>query len=296
MAISRRHFLVLPAAQAAAQSLPAPKPAVAPQLCLYSQVFIKVEYADLAPIIKGFGVDACDLSMQPGGHVRPDRASLDLVRAVESLRGGGVDVPVITTAFTNMEDPNARETFAICQILKLTLCKAGVWKYGAGDVMARLNEARREIAGMAALGRATDVTVALRNQAGENVGAAIWDADAALRGLDAQFIGYDFDIAQAVAACGPEGWATALRLALPRVKTVTASDVQWVKSEGRWKAAPCPLGEGMVEWPRFFSLLARGGFKGPLSLRVEYQPENEITAIQRDLDFLKKQIGAAYKA
>jgi L-ribulose-5-phosphate 3-epimerase len=80
------------------------------------------------------------------------------------------------------------------------------------------------------------------------------------------------------------------------VKTVTASDMLWVKAEGKWKPAPCPLGEGMVDWPRFFSLLARGGFKGPLSLRVEYQPGNEIAAIERDVEFLKKQIRTAYGA
>ncbi len=287
------------AAGVAAQTRPriqeAPAPRVTPPVCLYSQAVVKVEYADLAPVLKGLGCDGCDLSVQAGGHVRPDMASLDLTRAVESLRGAGIDVPVITTALTSAQDPNAQEVLGIAGIIKVPLFRPGHWKYGAADVMTRLSEVRRDVALLGGLGRATGMAMALHNQAGDNVGAAIWDTDTMIRGMDPQAVGYDFDIASAVAQGGAEGWAIALRLALPRVKMVTAADFYWAKTDAvGWKMTPCPLGEGMVDWPRFLAMLARANFQGPVSLHMDYQPRDEVEAIRRDLAFLKKQIAAAY--
>jgi sugar phosphate isomerase/epimerase len=241
------------------------------------------------------GFDYCDLSVQEGGHVRPDMASLDLVRAVEHLRGAGIDVPVITTALTSAQDPNAREVLGVAGIIKIPLFRPGHWKYGDADVMTRLSEVRRDVSQLGGLGRAAGLAMAFHNQAGDSVGASVWDTDAVIRAMDPQAVGYDFDIAAAVAEGGEEGWFVALRLALPRIKMVTVSDFYWAKADsGGWKMTPCPLGQGMVDWPRFCATLARANFQGPISLHLDYHPPNDVTALQRDLEFLRKQIAAAY--
>ena len=87
----------------------------------------------------------------------------------------------------------------------------------------------------------------------------------------------------------------ALRLALPRIKAATVKDFYWAKdSSGVWKAIGCPLGEGMVDWPAFFTALARAHFVGPISISMAYQPNNDVAAIRRDLEFTRKQVEAAY--
>ncbi|HUP03238.1 MAG TPA: TIM barrel protein [Bryobacteraceae bacterium] len=301
MSFTRRQFLAAAAAiPAAAQNRTeppqGPPPRVTPPICLYSQVLIKIEYADLAPALKSLGFDGCDLSVQPGGHVRPNMASLDLTRAVESLRGGGIDVPVITTALTDVQDPDAREVLGIAGLIKVPLFRAGHWKYGGGDPMARLAEVRRDISLLGALAHAAGVVMTLHNEAADTVGASIWDTDAVIRAFDPQAVGYDFDIGAATAQAAAGGWFAALRLALPRIKMVTASDFYWEKAGGAWKVTACPLGEGMVDWPRFFGTLAGARFLGPVSLHMDYHPANDVAAIQKDLAFLKKQIPAAYAA
>jgi sugar phosphate isomerase/epimerase len=241
------------------------------------------------------GFDGCDLSVQPGGHVRPNMASLDLVRAVESLRGAGIDVPVITTSLTSAQDPDANEVLGIAGIIKIPLFRPGHWGYGDGDVMTRLAEVRRDISILGGLARAAGLAMAFHNQAGDSVGASVWDTDAIIRAMDPKAVGYDFDIAAAVAEGGAEGWAVAFRLALPRLKMVTAADFYWAKADtGGWKIMPCPLGEGMVDWPRFCATLARANFQGPISLHLDYHPASDVAAIERDLGFLKKQIAATY--
>ena len=302
MQFTRRQILAAAAARAFAQSRPgiqqAPAPRTTPPLCLYSQALVKIDYADLAPALRGLGFDGCDLSVQPGGHVAPHMASLDLTRAVESLRGGGIDVPLITTALTSAQDPNAEEVLGIAGIIKISYFRPGHWAL-TGDPQTRIAAARRQIANLAALGRAAGIAMAFHNQAGNWVGASVADADRDIIGaLDPRFAGYDFDIANATvtapATPSREGAWEALRIALPRLKAVTVADFKWAQKDGAREPVPCPLGEGVVDFERLAAALAKANFLGPISLHVDYQPTDDVSAIQRNLEFLKKKIAAAY--
>ena len=272
------------------------KPRTKPPICLYSKQLAKVEYDELGKVLRDLGFDGCDLSVEPGGHVLPEQAQADLVRAVLAVTDVGLDVPMFTTSITSPADPNIRIVLGIGNFMGVPLFRPGVWKYnGTSQIEARLAEVQREIAGLAALGRSAAMAMGLRNVAGDNVGSAVWDTNLIIRGADPQWVGYDFDPGSATAAGGEDGWWVALRLALPRLKMVTLNDFTWTRdASGAWKAAPCPLGEGMVDWPRFFAALARVKFTGPLSLEMAYRPAKELEAIGRDLAFVRKQVAAAY--
>jgi len=272
------------------------KPRTKPPICLYSKQLAKVEYDELGKVLRDLGFDGCDLSVEPGGHVLPEQAQADLVRAVLAVTDVGLDVPMFTTSITSPADPNIRIVLGIGNFMGVPLFRPGVWKYnGTSQIEARLAEVQREIAGLAALGRSAAMAMGLRNVAGDNVGSAVWDTNLIIRGTDPQWVGYDFDPGSATAAGGEDGWWVALRLALPRLKMVTLNDFNWTKDTGgAWKATPCPLGEGMVDWTKFFAALARAKFTGPLSLEVAYRPVKELEAIRRDLGFVRKQVAAAY--
>ena len=304
MALTRRQLLAAMAAGAGRAAAQAPaqykaggaKPRTRPPVCLYSKQLAKVEYDNLGKVLRDLGFDGCDLSVEPGGHVLPEQAQADLVRAVLAVTDVGLDVPVFTTSITSPADPHIRLILGIGNFMGVPLFRPGVWKYnGTTEIEARLGQAQAEIAGLAALGRSAAMAMGLRNVAGDNLGSAVWDTNLIIRGQDPQWVGYDFDPGSAAAAGGMDGWWLALRLALPRLKMVTLNDFTWTKDAGgAWKATPCPLGEGMVDWPRFFAALARVKFTGPLSIEVGYRPEKEVDAIGRDLAFVRKQVAAAY--
>src|SRR5512146_3375254 len=109
MSVTRRQLLGgLAAGAAAAQVRPhgnGPKPRTSPAVCLYSQVLIKVPYPELGEILRGIGVDGCDLTVMKGGHVAPEQSAVDLMRAIEAITGFGLDVPVLSTSYTNLADP-----------------------------------------------------------------------------------------------------------------------------------------------------------------------------------------------
>jgi L-ribulose-5-phosphate 3-epimerase len=271
-----------------------PKPRTAPSVCLYSQVLIKVGYDELGPLLKSLGVDGCDLTVMPGGHVDPQEAGLHLMRAIEAITGVGLDVPVLSTAYTSLADRTLNTVAGVAHEMGVPLLRAGHWKYPpGGEIEARLGEVQRDISGLAALARAAQMTVVIQNIPGE-VGGALWDTHMLVRGIDPRLIGYDFDAGNAVAA-GGTGWETALQLVLPRIRVVTARDFYWNKDAGGvWKPVACPLGEGMVDWRKLFAALARVRFTGPISVPLDYQPKDEMGSVRRDVEFLKKQVAAAY--
>jgi sugar phosphate isomerase/epimerase len=301
MGLTRRQLLAAAAGagRAAAQAqykAGGAKPRSKPPVCLYSKHLAKVEYDELGKVLRELGFDGCDLSVEPGGHVLPEQAQADLVRAVMAVTDVGLYVPMLTTSITSPADPNIRIVLGLAGFMGVPLFRPGIWKYnGTSEIEARLTEVQNEIAGLAAAGRDSRMAMGVRNVAGDNVGGAVWDTNVMIRGMDPQWVGYDFDPGAATAAGGVDGWWVALRLALPRLKMATLNDFTWTKDTGgAWKATPCPLGEGMVDWSRFFAALARVKFTGPLSIEIGYQPAKQLDAIRRDLEFVRQQVAAAY--
>ena len=292
--MTRRQWIAAAAAlpAAAQQPAPPPKPRSRPMLCLFSKHLQKLPYIEIGAVIKQLGFEGCDLTVRQGGHVIPEKAPVDLLRAIESLRADDVEVPMITTDLTNPTVWTARLVLGIAGRMGVPFYKPGYWRYTAADIETRIVEVRREAAGLVALGRAYGMAAGFHNHAGDYVGEAIWDTRAIIGDLDPRWAGYYFDPGHATAEGGVAGWNISLRMALPRLKMVALKDFFWEKTGGKWQKTNCPMGQGMVEWPKVFAMLAAAKFTGPMSLHVEYNPADELTAIATDLKFVKKQLEA----
>lgn len=292
MPLSRREFTIGAAAALQASAQP---PKTIPTICLFSKHLPKIHYSELGGVLKDLGFAGCDLTVRPGGHVEPTLAAADLYRAIESIRAEGVEVPLITTALVTAADSTARPIVAIAGRMKVPYFKLGYWPYRPADnIEARIAEVRRDVAGLVALAHAYGMTAGFHNHSGNYVGEAVWDTRAIIGDMDTHWIGYYFDPCHATAEGGEAGWNIGMRLALSRLKMVALKDFYWEKQKGRWQVKWCPMGEGMVNWPRVFSAFAGARFSGPISLHVEYEPADEMAAIARDLEFIKKQVKAAY--
>ena len=266
-----------------------------PALCLFSKHLPNLNYSELARTVKQIGFDGVDLTVRPEGHVLPERVAEDLPRAVDTLRGAGLAVPMITTGLTSASDPAARPTIETAGRLSVPRFKMGYWNYRDREsIDARLGEVQRDVTGLVALAKEHGVTAGYHNHSGNYVGAAVWDIRAIIGDMDAKSIGYYFDPCHATAEGGEAGWKIATRMVLPRMQMVAIKDFVWEKRNGKWEMQMCPLGDGMVRWAEFFAMLAAARFAGPISMHAEYEPVDEA-ALARDLAFLKKQVEAAYR-
>jgi sugar phosphate isomerase/epimerase len=300
MAITRRELMAGLAGGASLASAQdrmanAPKARLSPAICVHSEQFPKVPYDELGPILRTLGFDGCIVAFGPTGHVTPEHADLDLMRFVEAITGNGLDVPALATPFTSPTHPTVRMAFGVGGEMGIPIFRPGEWKYAdATDLDQRFAAVQREIMAFASMGSQTHMAVALHNATGDAFGASLWDIQMAIRGVDPRLLGYDFDIGYATAHGGRESASAALRMALPRLKAVTVRDCFWNKTADGWKIQQCPLGEGMVDWPPFFTALSRIRFTGPILLAVEYASEGELAPIRKDLAFVKKGLSAVF--
>jgi L-ribulose-5-phosphate 3-epimerase len=313
--VTRRHALAALGAsallardarpQAAAEKNGGPKAGVAqaaratPLICAFSQNLIKVPYPELGMIAQQIGYDGVDVTVMEGGHVNPRITNVDLVRAFESVRGAGLEVPMITTTITTINDQTAYPILAITGHTQVHLYRLGFWPYAspnqAGalnqpiDIPRRMAQVRSDLTALLALGRNYQMTAMFPNRAGGYVGEAVWDAQAILGDMDPQWIGYYFDPSQITG-----DWEIALRLALPRLKAVALQDYTLIKDGSAWKMQMCQLGEGMVDFPAFFRILAEARYTGPISIHQEYRAQDELAAMNKDLEFVRRQVKVAW--
>jgi sugar phosphate isomerase/epimerase len=154
---------------------------------------------------------------------------------------------------------------------------------------------RNDLAQFAATATRCNITALLANHAGSYPGRSIPEVDFMLAGIDRGALGYCFDPAQAVMeARAPNGWEAALNAALPRVGAVALSDVAIEKDGDAVKMRACPMGEGVIDWKKFFSVLAAARFHGPVSMHMDYAPRSEVNALRKDLAFARARLDEAW--
>jgi len=271
-------------------------------LCFFSKHLPRMDGRGLGRALKPLGFDGVDLTVRPGGHVTPARVTQDLPAFVAGIRQAGLAVPMITTALLSDADPAARTTLEAAAALQIPFFKPGYYSYAFVDVRKELDAAGKQLRGLAALGARHGVHLGFHNHAG-NIGGGIWDIVSVIDTLDPKSAGYYFDVRHAVVEGGDGGWRSAFNVAAPRLSMIALKDFFWAKTATGWRVQNCPMGEGMVNWKAFFSLLAKAGFHGPASLHLEYDvpgatPDaveaNTLAAAARDIAFVKARMAEAY--
>lgn len=242
-------------------------------IVFFSKHLAELSWADLGAAVKRMGYAGVDLTVRPGGHVLPERVTEDLPKAVAAIRGAGSAVQMLTTGLTRADDPAARPTVMGAKAVGVPLLKPGYYRYALKDVRAELAAAVESFAALVRLASEAGVTFGYHNHSGTYVGAAMWDTLQLVEPLPRAAAGYYFDIRHAVVEGGDAGWRLGTQLVAPRLEMLAAKDFYWDKqADGRWRIVDCPLGEGMVNWPAFFTEIAKTPFKGPVTVHVEYDP------------------------
>lgn len=290
--MTRRDFVIT------ASALPlAAQSKARPSLCVFSKHMAQFQWDELGAKVKELGFDGIDLTVRPKGHVLPERVAEDLPRAVDAIRKHGLTVPMITTDLKDASNPAAKPTFEAMKKAGVPLYKVGYWVYKREpDVLATIAECKRKFQGLIALSSQYGLTAGLHNHSGTDVGCAIWDYREILAGSSEKDAGYYFDPGHAVIEGGLFNYRVSLDIVQPRLKMSAIKDFHWEKREGKWRTRWCPLGEGMVPWPEFFAAYAKASFTGPLSLHQEYPGGEELSAVRKDLEFMRKHVEAAYGA
>jgi len=272
------------------------------RICVFSKHLQWLDYKNMGEAAAEIGFDGVALTVRPGGHVLPERAENDLPKAVEAVRQAGIEVPMLTTAITDPADAQSQTILTLAARYDIRHYRMGYYSYDqADDIAGRLNELKPMVRGLAELNQRFKVFGGYQNHVGEEyVGAPIWDIWELVRDLNPNWIGCQFDVRHATVD-GATAWPVHYRLVAPYTRMLAVKDFRWKQINGKWEAENCPLGQGVVDFPRFIQMLKEHAFAGPISLHYEYplggaehggtkleMDRGEFfAALKRDLDTLR---------
>ena len=291
--LNRRQFLASAAAAAAFPWLGSPQAATASHpLCVFTKALQSLSYDQLASRIAALGFSGIEAPIRTGGHIEPEEVREELPKMVTALKKHGLEVTIMTSSVNSVSQPHTETTLRIAAELGIRQYRMQYFTYDADrPIRQQIREIRGHLQDLAALNLELGIQGLYQNHAGERYfGAGLWDLEQALRGIDPAAIAVCYDVRHATVE-GGQTWPITFRLLRNKIAALYAKDFTWGTGQGPQNT---PLGWGRVNYPRFFEMVKESGFRGPISLHVEYidhrdpkrVPEH-LAAMGRDLETLK---------
>jgi len=239
-------------------------------LNLFSKSLHWLDWSGMATAVAAMGFDGIDLTVRPNGHVVPERVAEDLPKAVEIIKKAGLKVHMITTAITKADEPHTEAILKAASSLGIAYYRMGWIEYdGKKSMEENIRTIQTQLVKLAALNKKYNIHGGYQNHSGANFGSPVWDLWMNTKDIDPQWIGSQYDILHATVE-GANSWPLGLKLLKSHVRTMDIKDFHWSKTDTGWKAEVVQLGDGMIDYKRYLSLVKEYNIAGPFSLHFEY--------------------------
>jgi L-ribulose-5-phosphate 3-epimerase len=275
---TRRNFIKKAASGAAALPFLSPLTlrgssvkAETPKICFFTKDLQWLGFDDLAVVLKEAGYDGADFTVRKGGHIEPENVVRDLPKAVRAMQQHGLTVPMVASGVQSAEEPGIDDYLKALSENGVKYYRMGYLDYNYKIPIEDNIKAFREIfAALAEKNSMYNVCGVYQNHSGTRLGASIWDLDQALEKIDPNLVGCQFDIRHATYE-GGKSWENDFRLIAPHIRTTVAKDFYWIKDEkGTWRHQNVPMGEGMVDFKKYFELYKAMNIQEPMTIHAEY--------------------------
>lgn len=270
------------------------------EIHIFSKHLQFLNYKDMSEAAKEMGFDGVDLTVRPKGHVLPERVIDDLPKATEAMRQFGLIPKMFSSNVIDTTNEIQKTVLKTAKQFGYEFYRPAWIKYKSDDVILKKVElAKKTFNELARLNEEIGIMGSYHNHSGHYVGAAIWDLHKAIEHISPTFFGCQYDIMHATVE-GGENWEINFNLIKPHINTLVIKDFKWKKVNDKWKRTFTPLGEGMVDFKRYFKLLKENNINTPISLHVEYDlggaehggkptidNKEVFNIIKHDLDFIR---------
>lgn len=274
-----------------------------PGIHLFSKCLHFLDYQELAATAATLGLQGFDLTVRPKGHVEPENFERDLPTVIKAINEAGSSCEMMVTSIVSTENQRDYDLLALAHSLGIKSYRLGSLKYDLDvSAMESVERYKVQLASLAKWNREIGITGMYQNHSGErNFGASVWDIYLATRDLDPDALGIQFDVRHATTE-GGRNWPDSFRLVRPQIRSLAIKDFKWAVINGKWKLVNTPIGQGMVDFKRYFRMLKDAGMNYPITLHCEHDlggaekgkkdptiPRDEIlAAIKQDIDTVKK--------
>ena len=253
------------------------------QFVLFTDNLADLTIPQACAAAKDAGFNGLDLTLRPGGHVRPENAEMGLSAATQAADAAGMTIPMVSTALTDADSPHAEAIFAAAAHYGARRVKLGYWEYRPfGTLANQISEARAKLQRLAQLGRKYHVLPCVHCHSGRFLAAGGPMLYLILRDFDPAEVGAYVDPMHMTIEGGRAGWEMGLDLVAPWLALVGVKNFRWLPEgrdglgQQRFRWEYCPLADGQAPLPEFFAYLRQLKYDGIVSLHSEYKGETSF--------------------
>jgi len=267
---------------------------------LFSKPLDSYDFDFMCECLVKSGIEGFDLTVRPGGKVEPSSVDTILPRLVEEAGKYKLKIDMMVTGILSVTDPFAEQVLKTASFSGVKYYRLGWFQYEKNsDILQTLEKDRILLREIAELNRKYKIHGGYQNHSGAGVGGPVWDLHELLRDLPPEYLGSQYDVRHAMVE-GANTWVLGMRLIADHIRTLAVKDFTWRTVNGKPEAVTVPLGEGMVDWDTFFTMIKELNITGPITLHVEYpllengeeklplirQQEIIVKKLSKDVDFL----------
>lgn len=308
--LSRRDFIkqaavaaaVLPAVSTGFYPSDMAKGEQALEVHIFSKCLHFLDYERMAAFAAKVGFDGIDLTVRPGGHVVPEKVAADLPKAIGEIQRAGLKSTMIATTMADPADAVGRNVLEVAASLGIPFYRTDYFQYLKDkSIPESIGFFQKRAKELSELNSRLAIVGCYQNHAGLMMGASLWELWDVLQHADHDYLGVQYDVRHAVVE-GGRSWINGLKLIQPHIKTIVVKDFKWVEQGGQWRSVGTPIGEGMVDFKKYFRMLKDFNIQVPVSLHIEYPlggvesgakqlkiaPEEVFRAMERDLSAIRR--------
>ena len=216
------------------------------------------------------GYDGLDLTVRSKGHVLPENVEKDLPKAVAAMRKAGLKAEMITTKIRSIEEPATEKILKTASSLGIKTYRLGWLKYKDNQPIEEQIEAfKPQLKELEQMNEYYKIRGDYQNHSGTGLGGAVWDIWLLIKDLNPDWIGCQFDVRHAMVE-GFKSWEVGLKLLKNHIKSLDLKDFIFHQEDEKWKVKNVPIGEGMVDFEKYFGLLKKLNITAPMSVHAEY--------------------------
>jgi sugar phosphate isomerase/epimerase len=264
--------------------------------CAFTKPLQSLSFDELAAAIARIGYDGVEIGIRRNGHVAPDQVEEQLPRLVDSLHKQNLELAIMASDITSMKEPNTARVLRAAAQAGIRTYRLGYFSYDLSRPIAeQLTLFKSSLRDVIAASNDLGLVPVYQNHSGSGLmGAPLWDLHELIETYKPDQVGVALDVGHMMVE-GGLSWPIQYHLMRPHLRAVYVKDFVWKGHDVEW----VPLGEGRVE-PKVFNWLHESGFRGPISLHVEYleglegaqRVTRNVQAFERDLVTLRRLMAA----
>ena len=274
------------------------------QFVLFTDNLSDLNIGQVCEAARQTGFDGLDLTLRPGGHVKPQQAEIGMAEARKIADAAGVSIPMVTSSVTDTTSPHAENVFAAAAHYGARHIKLGYWEYKPfGTLKQQLDDSRRKLERLVRLGEKYKVLPCVHCHSGAVVANSGPMVYLLLRDFKPSEVGAYVDAMHMAVEGGLEGWEMGLDLLAPWLALVGVKNFRWQETsrdahgQMRYKVVYTPLADGQAPLPDFAARLKQLKYDGLVSFHSEYKGDESFQKLstpellaqsKSDLEYFKK--------